>query len=659
MPKTRLSKRLEKSDKKEMFARYAEAEKEEPLKTVLYPQDEEPMEELPEEAPDCKEVEQFIADNYQGRVDITNEVSYNMRDVNAESFRIFNGMFQNGKEEPTGFIRAYYRKAWVVYRTLVQGSDLDLKNLNIRSLNGVRVRLVALLKMAFSSHLSREMFGETIDTIMGEMCWFGTSIVKRFDGQVGTVDLRNYITENNIQNPQERRHLEYTSYTYDRILSYKDKMSVSAWNAVVANFKALQQAGQSQFRVLEFWTWEVREGKARKVCVKYLDNTITDQGQYENPTEWVPYIELDRFVTPYKKKRMSTRMRRELGDFEDMFPYEQFDLFKIFGRMQAMGIGELLADVQIVYNTVFNSQVKGMMKAQMGVHVHNAIAGTAGLSELLQENIANLLEGGVVSLAPGESINNLPMDTKLQDFDILESKIYELMRQLVGVTAAGTGEEMPASTSATQASINQANANTVFDFTRERMHHGMKRLFNNGFAEDVWDEIDEKELTAIVGNPIELQEMDEYFVKNSANLWALEMKSQTGMYPTEEEYQNVIDSLKTELAAQGDMRFVQIKKMVRDNMDTMVEFNMTSEAIDTKSRFDALMALKADPLSTKSKAKIEDEILTLQDLNPRQFDKSVIEKREEAAQREAAQQAELAKAGHANEAMIPPPPVQM
>lgn len=579
-----------------------------------------------------KEIEDFITTYENGDIQVSDGVSYSMRDVNEESLRLYNGQFKSGKVEPSGFIRTFMRKAFVVYRTLIQGSDIDLKNMNIRSTNGVKVRFTALMRMAFMSHLERSMFGELMDKILAEMCWFGSSIVKRADGEVDTVDLRNYITETNIQDPQKRRHLEMCYYSYDKMQSHKEDWKDN-WSEIENVWEEMQKENESQFKVLEFWTFD-DEGK--KICVKALDRTITEKNKANNPSDWTPYVQLDTFTTPYKKRRKSKRMREKLGEYELIFPYNQFDLFKVFGRQQAMGVGELLADISIVYNTVFNTTIKNVQKASLGVNVHTAIQGVNGLSELLQENISNLLEGGVISLAPGETLDTMKIDTRLQDFTAMEEKLYEIMRQLIGITAQGTGEEMPASTSATQASINHQVAQTVFDFTRERFHHGMKRLFNDGYDQDIWDEIDENELTAIIGDPTQLEELDKFLIDNAMYKWATSIKEATGMYPTQEEYDMNREQVHQELMAQGDMRFPAIKKKIANDMEYLISFDITQEAFDYKARYEALTRMKNDPNSTKSKAKIEDEILTLQGLNPRQYDLTPEEKQAKASEAMAA-----------------------
>lgn len=582
------------------------------------------------------EVEQFITDNDDMEVEVSPGVSYSMRELINKLYRLYNAQFESNPIEPSGFKNIFFRKMWVVYRTLIQGSDLDLKHFNIRSLNGVKVRLVAMLRTMFTSHLSRTFFNEFVDKVMAEMCWFGTSIVKRFNGTVDTVDLRNYITEMNIQDPQERKHAEMCYYTYDEVMANQEDWKEN-WEDVVNVWEAMKKEGESKFKILEFWTWGKLEekGEVHKICIKYLDNTITRKDEFHDTDSWSPYIELERFKTPYKRLRTSKRMAKKLGKYEEIFPYEQFDLFKVFGRAIAMGCGELLEGVQEVYNEMFNEKRKLTRKALMGVTIHTAVQGVNGLTQLTQDFISNLTTGSVVTLAPGEELRQEQIDAKGSDFDLMENKIYELMRQIIGITAQGTGEEMPASTSATQASINQQVANTVFDFTRERIHHGMKRLFNNGYAQDIIDELDEEEAVVIVGDPTMLEEFDKHLIDNAINKWALDTKNATGMYPLPEEIEMNREQLHAQLMEMGDMRFPKFKKALLKDMEWMVEFDMTAEAFDTKLRSDALIAMKNDPTSTKSKAKLEDELLSLQGLNPRAYDKSAEEKAEEEAMKQA------------------------
>ena len=109
------------------------------------------------------EVEQFITDNDDMELEVSPGVFYSMRELINKLYRLYNAQFENNPIEPSGFKNIFFRKMWVVYRTLIQGSDLDLKHFNIRSLNGVKIRLVAMLRTMFTSHLSRTFFNEFVD----------------------------------------------------------------------------------------------------------------------------------------------------------------------------------------------------------------------------------------------------------------------------------------------------------------------------------------------------------------------------------------------------------------------------------------------------------------------------------------------------------------
>lgn len=590
------------------------------------------------------EVEKFISDNEDMQVHPSETVSYSLRELNNRSHELYNGQHRVEYEE-NGWRNIMTRKMWVVYRTLIQGSDLDMKNFNVRSTNGVKFKMASFLRLLFISHLSRTFFGEFIDKVMSEMCWFGTSLVKRFDGTVDTVDLRNYITEPNIQNPQDRRHLELVYYSYDEVLSHQEDWS-EHWEDIETVWDKMQKEGESQFKILEFWTWDTINGKQHKVCKKFLDNTITEShDSFYSVDDWTPYIELETFITPYKKRRTSKRMRDKLGEYEEMFPYEQFDLYKVPGRWQAMGCGELLEGVQYVYDSMFNTTRKNWAKASMGITIHNAVAADQGLTQLTQDFLSNLTTGDVISLAPGEAINQLPVETRMQEFILFEERLYELMRQIIGVTAQGTGEEMPASTSATQAAINQQVANTVYDFVRERMQHGIKRLFNNGYKEDVVQEMDEADMVAIVGDPRQLQELDNNVIDVAIRDWVIKEHKRTGLLPTVEFIQENALRLANELKEQGDTRFPEMKKELLKEMEWMVEFDITQEAYDAQARTQALMMLKADPTTDKSKSKIEDEILVLQGLNPSDYAKSPDEIQQEQAMQQAMLQQQAQEQG--------------
>lgn len=590
------------------------------------------------------ELQSFI-DKYEDmRVEVSPGISYSLRNIINESYRLLNAQFQKNPEESDGFINVFTRKMWVVYRTLIQGADIDTKDAKVSSSIVSKQFILNMLKMVFHSHMNRTFFGEFIDKVKEEMAWFGSSIVKRYNGTVGTVDLRNYITEPHIKDPQSRRHAEPWFASYDQLLRYKKEWK--NWDAVEELWEKMQAQGESQFKIIDFWTWN-KEG--HKICKRSIDNTLKMPEEGTSTAEWSPYITVDTYRTPYRVKSETKREKDMYGDERDMFPYEQFDLFAPPGRMLGLGCGELLAMPEMMYDQLFNVKRKMDLKALYGIIVHTAIQGTNGLSTLSQDSIAGLDKGTVISLAPGETLNQLPYDTRASDFSQMEEKIYELMLQLVGITAQGTGQTVAPSTSATQISDNRMVENKVYEHFKQRMHHGLTRLMQNGYANDMVNDITEMEFVNITGDIRDLKEMDRILTDNAVNNWVRKTKESTGIYPSPEEETMVRQQIEMELASLGSSRFPQIKKEMLKQMNFFIEWNFVDESVDYKQKMDTLNAMRSDPQSSKSKSKIEDELISMAGLNPAQYDKT----EEELAQEEQMRQAEMMKTSGLNSLVQP------
>lgn len=590
------------------------------------------------------ELQSFI-DKYEDmRVEVSPGISYSLRNIINESYRLLNAQFKNNAEESDGFINVFTRKMWVVYRTLIQGADIDTKDAKVSSSIVSKQFILNMLKMVFHSHMNRTFFGEFIDKVKEEMAWFGSSIVKRYNGTVGTVDLRNYITEPHIKDPQARRHAELWFASYDQLLRYKKDWK--NWDAVEELWEKMQAQGESQFKIIDFWTWN-KEG--HKICKRSIDNTLKMPEEGTSTAEWSPYITVDTYRTPYRVKSETKREKDMYGDERDMFPYEQFDLFALPGRMLGLGCGELLAMPEMMYDQLFNVKRKMDLKALYGIIVHTAIQGTNGLSTLSQDNIAGLDKGTVISLAPGEKLSQLPYDTRASDFSQMEEKIYELMLQLVGITAQGTGQTVAPSTSATQISDNRMVENKVYEHFKQRMHHGLTRLMQNGYANDMVNDITEMEFVNITGDIRDLKEMDRILTDNAVNNWVRKTKESTGIYPSPEEETMVRQQIEMELSSLGSSRFPQIKKEMLKQMNFFIEWNFVDESVDYKQKMDTLNAMRSDPQSSKSKSKIEDELISMAGLNPAQYDKT----EEELAQEEQMRQAEMMKTSGLNSLVQP------
>lgn len=566
------------------------------------------------------DIKEFITQYEKGTVYVSPGVEYNLKDVLNASYRAFNGKFENGKDS-TGFEKIFYNMGWVIYRTLFYASNIDTKDMNMRSTNGQGIPLIGLVRTAVHSHLNRTGFGRFLEDLRSDVCAFGCGMVKIVDGQLKMVDLRNIIRPAHIENLQDSGLAERQYFTYEQMLAMKKNWSKEAWKEVENVWTELKKQGRYDFTCYEFWTVDEyeKDGKVHKLCKLYLDKSVLMPKDLKDPESWDPNYLLDTYITPYKKKRRTALLRKKYGTYEELYPYKQANLMRVKGRWLPFGVFELISGLQEHYNEKWNLYRKKDILDLKGIFKH--VKGNTGKS-VEQQYIDAMETGAMIDLEQGEDIERLIIDTKTSELIMDIDKLFEIARQIVGVTSQGTGEDMPADTTATLAVINKQTQQTTYDYVIEQLSHFLVELFEDFYLDEILDELTEEEWVAIVGDPVELKELQETFVTNMINEKVTEAMKR-GFYPTQQEVDAMKEGVATELdKMHGDMRFIQLKKSMLKNIDYYLEFFVNNERFDKNVQIKNLLSLMADPNLSGSREKLEQELLDLMGLDGKRYMKS-------------------------------------
>lgn len=597
------------------------------------PRSDEPDEyEEPEDG--SMKVSDFISQFEFGKVDVTDEVSYNLKDVINENYRLYNSKFQEASDA-TGLEKIFFNIGWILYRTVFFSSDIDQKDLQMRSQNRNAVPVVALLRMAVENYLTRVHFGKTIDDIRAYMIAHGTAITKISNGEPKLVELKNIIRPAHVENIQESGLCERTYYTYQEIMAIE--MNDYAKSKARELWSKMQKEGQYLFPVYEYWhEFEINE-KVHKGCKRYLDcDLIRPENQKNNKTEWDPYIFIDSFKTPYKKRRTSRALIKKYGEYEEIYPYKQVNFIDCPGRWLGFGVFELIKGLQMYYNEKWHLYRKKDILDLRGIFKHKKGVSNSSLEQRFMDAMET---GAFIDLEQDEDIERLIMDMKTGEFVASIDKIMELSRQLIGVTAQGIGQEMPSTTTATVGILNQKAQQTTYDYVIERMSHFLTEMFEDFYMEVILEEISEEEMLQITGDPSELRELDRKLVDNLVNQQAYIYRAQYGYYPTED----VVDNWRTQMMenqeSYGDMRFAELRAEVIKALPFTVQFYVNNERFDKGVMIQNLTQLRMKADFTGSKEKLDEAILDLIGLSGRQFRKTQQEKEAEIQQLAAMEQA--------------------
>ena len=580
--------------------------------------------------------QQFISEYQNGTVQVSDDISYSTKDVINENYRIYNGKMKSGKDSD-GLEMIMLNIAWIIYRTLFYGSDIDTKDAQVRSLNGRGIQIMPLLRMAIVSHLNRIGFNDFIDDVRSDMSAFGSVLIKIVDGVPKTVDLRNAVIPPHEDDVQKVGLVEYQFWSYDKCLRHKDDWGKDNWKIVDEVFEKNSVTGIYEIKLIEFWTFqEMKDGKVHKVSERSIDMSNIDPSIFDDKDTWKPSVVLETFKTPYKRRRATAYLRKKYGEYEELFPYLYFPFIKIKGRGLGLGVFEMLLGTNTLFNERWYYARKKDIMSLLSVIVHKVKDGNRSLE---QQNLANLTTGAVVQIGLDEDLQRLPIDGSAGELLAITDKLFELARQIVGVTAQGAGQDMPSTTTATVAIANKQTQQTTYDFLIERVGICMKQLFQDFYLEQIIDELTEEEVVSITGSTRELEEMDKWLVQNAVNKAVVDEFNLTGVYPTQEEYEYLKVSAFESLKALGKNRFPSFKKQIFKDIDYYLEFYINNEGFDKAVKIQNLMQI-LQMNTTLSREQIEAVIIDSMGENARQFEKTDEEKQRELEMAQAAAMAE-------------------
>lgn len=243
-------------------------------------------------------ISQFLDAHKLETVQITDKVSYNVRDAKEKVIRLRHAQFEEPLF-PDKTKKKFYRVAFAVANTIYRNTDLDTKDVQCNSTNGWGIRLMPLFNMALKWWMKVTKFGTTMNDIRQELIDMGHVIVKVVNGKPMIVNPLNIVVPGHVNSLHDSGLVEVTFLTYEQMEEHKEAWK-DQWKKVEELKKQMDETGQIYFTVYEHWTYDEFNKKKQKGCIKYLGTDIIDDNVYKRPEDWLPYEELERFPAPDK-----------------------------------------------------------------------------------------------------------------------------------------------------------------------------------------------------------------------------------------------------------------------------------------------------------------------------------------------------------------------
>lgn len=578
----------------------------------------------------------FLDENKDMEVTIVNGASYRIADVIDDCYRAVNGQFLT-PDWSDGMKKEYFDVSRVMAVNIKDGTDIDTKNIGVQGENQEGIQASGLIREVIKNHLKVEDYATLFNDVRDELVDFGHVQLEKTSEGTRTVDLRNIIRPAHILDVQKSGQVIKHEMTYFDMLKKKDEWA-AGWDEIEALYEKMKATGKSTFLVYSHWCIDEFDGQTTKGCIVSLDRELLEPKEEHERAQWSPVFELARYKTPWTSVIHNEKLKQKLekqgflidGEMPE-YPFLDIRFVTVKGRWMGAGVYEITAPIRRAYNRTMNIKLRHDEIKTKGTFLH-----TKGLNgkSLTQEAINALESTGVVELQNGAKLEQLRIESLVYEFITTADKFFEFARQLLGLTAQGTGEDLPANMPATTAVINQNRANTLFDRVLEIQGNAWKVWFSKFELRDIMDNLTMKKWAKIQGNYDDIKEVLEPFVDNYLNMKLADslpknipLAAQLGI--KQQIPKEVLNEAKESLMQRlikSNTAFVQLTKKIVQQADFFMEFYITNESFSKSARIQELQALRADaltnPASSLSPKKIEAEILNNIDLDMKRFEKS-------------------------------------
>ena len=571
-------------------------------------------------------IRDFIENYWEGDVVIGDKVSYSQRDIINKNHQMRNGQYEESCWDD-GTEKYYYNVIHGFASSLKRGSRLKISEFSLTSLNGKFLKMVDILKGALKHFLKYNGWIEIKDEVQDELVDMGHVVTKVVDGETCIADLRNLVFKPNSKTLKLEGCAEKQYYIYEEAKSeFGDS---EHWTEIENHYDKIKDT-ESSLTFIEYWTFDEFEVKGKKEttkgCIKYLDRSDVEPDEDQEPDEWVPYLEVDRFVSPHEIKTANKRDKKIYGAKMRVFPYDEQRLISLPGRYLGMGTYELCRPAQQDYNEKKDYKRKFDRLALRGILVHkigNMRQDSDG-EALTQEFLKQMDTGAALKIFSDESMERLNLGSNTSDVLAMTSDLFEFMRFMLGVTPIAIGEEATNKTASFAVIQNQTQQST-YQVIKNKSARLFERLFQDFLLEDAIEYIVSKDTISLYLEKEEVAELDNFLTKVNVN------RELNRIRPNIKEpvFNSIMEQRLEQNEDQGEGRYIDMqdkvvkqafKKMLKE-IDYIVEFNITDEAIDPGTKIDTL--IKADQMQNM---KLRDRVLDLVGVSPKEFRESDEEK---------------------------------
>lgn len=545
---------------------------------------------------------------------VTENIAFQMRNMIRSFRKNYFGIFDKPYDSTTGKKKIFVPLTESTVDAVRKNIDIDTKDINFRAKRRDAIGLTQLVRNISRSYLDQMNFGEILDRFITSMSVDGTAIWKTYVVKKGNkksievklVDTLNFYIDPTADCIQEATVIERAALDPSELAimdGWMDTEGIDGSDTVSRNEKdSFGTQGVDLIDVYERWGLMSKylvTGK-EKDRGEMIDGHIVVSGLGSNSGPRVHLIEENK--------------EKDIDGFA-LKPYEEGWYSRVPGRWYGRGPAEKVMYLQVWLNTIVNIRINRSYVSQLGIFKVRKGSG------ITPQMMSGLAANGAVVLNNMDDLQQLPVQDASQASYNDEEIIKGWAQTVTSTFDTAVGENLPASTPATNAVIQSRASQSQFFLVKEGIGMFLQRWMKRQFLPKLGEVLTKNEIALVTGETDEIRALD----KKVANKLVLEKSKELlsqGRVVNPQSVMKARDRILAKLEAQGGDRFVKMLKSP-DLTAYDVQVFVTNEEFDKGVMVQNLTSLfqtvAAVPGLGIDPAAVADSIFDLMGIDTRQY----------------------------------------
>lgn len=506
---------------------------------------------------------------------VTEKVAFRIPDLIRTCEKNYWGVFDSPKDKLTGRTKTWYPLTEEVCNAWADNSDLDTKDVGFRTKPGGNYAITELTRQIVKKYLDETNFGQQLDDSAFRKSIQGTAIWKIIPGKKPKrklVNRLNFFIDPTAESIQDAYRIT------ERILMFEQDIKTMDWrNTDELKYEAGQSANDPEImrsttdsNVMTRDVWEMWG----KIPEYLITGNKKDTGEVDG------HIVVSGLEAGNPVCHLIEKNTEEDNEGCVIKPYEEDWAMKVPGRWDGRGPAEQVIWLQIWINAIINIRINRSYVSQLGLFKIKRGA------NITPQSIQRLGSNGAVVVSSMDDIEQMIMQEASQASYEDEKNIRDIAKRITRTLESITGESLPASMPATNASIQASASKNSFVKIKERSGFFVERMLNRHLMPKIVKSTPRGEIIRILNTDTDIEKILDRIAYYYVDKYQDDLEK-GGLYLRPDQLEVAIEQAKEKLRNRPEIFIESVEDLVSNLVDATVY--VSNEELDMGTTVDKLI----------------------------------------------------------------------